>query len=241
MRYAFFGDIHGNLEALNAVFAAVEELNVDTTVCLGDIVGYGADPEACVARVREAGSLCVSGNHDHAAVGALDITYFNSFAREAAIWTQTQLSDETKQWLVDQPYVRTIDEAITIVHGSLFQPEQFNYVQTLKDAEYNFKAMKTPLLFLGHSHQPLAFFDTRPMTYTLDHEIHLNAQIKSIVNIGSVGQPRDDDPRAGFALYDSEAGRVVIHRVEYDVDAAAQKIMHVGLPDALAARLKYGR
>ncbi len=240
MRYAIFGDIHGNLEALEAVLAEVDRLGADACFCMGDIVGYGADPEPCMMRVRQLGCLAIVGNHDHAAIGALDITYFNQYARRAAIWTSDNLSEESRAFLRGLSFVEHAPE-FAIVHGSLNAPEAFNYVQTLRDAEINFRMMDKPLLFLGHSHQPVAFFDTDPMTYALEEHIAVDPESKTIVNVGSVGQPRDEDPRAAFALYDTEAQEVVIHRVEYDIDRAAGKIMDARLPQALAMRLSLGK
>ncbi len=240
MRYALFGDIHGNLEALQAVMEKTRGLEVNEIYCLGDIVGYGADPEECASIVRDVSAGTVAGNHDHAAIGRLDISYFNQYARDAAIWTQNHLSDETKRWLNELPFVRRTAE-FSMVHGSLHHPELFNYVQTLKDAEFNFHAMETMILFLGHSHQPLGFFNTDPMTYTLESTIPLEAGVKTIINIGSVGQPRDEDPRACFAVYDSEKHKIKLHRVEYDIGTAARKIVEAGLPEALALRLSLGK
>lgn len=240
MRYAIFGDIHGNLEALDAALDVMAHQRIDEFLCLGDIVGYGANPEECVNRIREVGALTICGNHDHAVIGMLDIAYFNQYARQAALWTGEHLSQESKDWLARLPFVEHA-EHFSLVHGSLQAPELFNYVQTVKDAEMNFNLMDAPLLFLGHSHQPLAFFNTEPMTYTLDPEFDVPDDAKCIVNVGSVGQPRDEDPRGCFAIYDDEAHIVTLKRFEYDVDKAAKKIMEAGLPQALAMRLSLGK
>lgn len=240
MRFAIFGDIHGNLEALQTCLQAMEAMNIDEYLCLGDIVGYGANPEECVRLVRDVGALTIAGNHDHAVIGLLDVAYFNQYARQAALWTGQQLSEDSKQWLRTRPFVEHL-ETFAIVHGSLSAPELFNYVQTIKDAEQNFRMMDKDILFLGHSHQPLAFFNTEPMTYTLDKQIELERGVKSIVNVGSVGQPRDEDPRSSFAVYDDETLKVEIHRTEYDIEMASQKIMDAGLPQALALRLGLGK
>jgi len=240
LRYGIFGDIHGNLDAFQSVLAEMEKLDIQEYLCMGDIVGYGADPEACVKIVRELGALTIAGNHDHAVLGHLDIAYFNQYAREAALWTRAHLSQESMDWLRQRPFVEHLED-FTIVHGSLQAPELFNYVTTIKDAEFNFRLMDKTILFLGHSHQPLAFFYTDPMTYTMDPTIPIDPESKAIVNVGSVGQPRDEDPRAAFALYDDDANQVVIHRVEYDIDRAAGKILEAGLPQALALRLSLGK
>ncbi|MCD7896787.1 MAG: metallophosphatase family protein [Planctomycetaceae bacterium] len=240
MRFAIFGDIHGNLEALEAVLAECGNHDVDQYLCLGDIVGYGANPNECVERIRSVGALAVCGNHDHAVIGAQNLNYFNAHARDAVIWTAKQLSTESKQWLRGLSLVEHLPD-FSIVHGSLHSPELFNYVQTIKDADYNFRQMDRPLLFLGHSHYPLAFFDTAPMTYTLDPVIPLDLSVKTVVNAGSVGQPRDEDPRLCFVIYDDEASLVELLRVEYDIETAARKILEAGLPQTLALRLTLGK
>ena len=240
MRFAIFGDVHGNLESLEMVVDAARRLSVDTFVCLGDTVGYGANPNECVCLVRDIGALTVAGNHDHAVLGGQNLNYFNHHARDAILWTRNHLSDESRAWLAGLSLVEHL-EAFSVVNGSLQSPEAFNYVQTLKDAELNFRLMETNLLFLGHSHYPLAFFHTTPPTYTVDPIIPLNPSLKTIVNVGSVGQPRDEDPRASFAVYDTVSGMVEIHRVEYQVERAVEKILRAGLPQALAMRLALGK
>ncbi len=240
MRFAIFGDIHGNYEALEAVLAECAGCNIDNYLCLGDIVGYGANPNECVEKIREIGALSVCGNHDHAVIGAQNLNYFNAHARDAVIWTAKQLSPESKQWLKGLSLVEHLPD-FSIVHGSLHSPELFNYVQTIKDADYNFRQMDRPLLFLGHSHYPLAFFDTAPMTYTLDPVIPLDLSVKTVVNAGSVGQPRDEDPRSCFVVYDDATSLVELIRVEYDIETAARKIFEAGLPQTLALRLTLGK
>lgn len=240
MRFAIFGDIHGNLEALETVLAAIKDLNVDEYICMGDIVGYGANPNECLKIIRQLGCLTIAGNHDHAVIGCLDISYFNQYARQSTIWTREILSAENRAYLAELPFIEHTSE-FTVVHGSLHAPEMFNYVQTVRDAEFNFRIMDKGLLFIGHSHQPLGFFDTDPMTYTLDQDIPLNPILKTIINVGSVGQPRDEDPRSSFCIYDSAENLATIHRLEYDIDTAASKILAAGLPEPLALRLALGK
>lgn len=204
------------------------------------IVGYGANPQECVNLIRELGCLTVTGNHDHAVIGCQDMTYFNQHAHDAVMWTRAHLDDDARVWLKGLPFIEHL-EKFSIVHGSLQSPELFNYVQTIKDAEFNFRLMDNMVLFLGHSHYPLAFFNTEPMTYTLDPKIMIDPEVKSIVNVGSVGQPRDENSMSAFAVYDDEAGEVVVHRVAYDIEKAAGKILEAGLPQALALRLSLGK
>jgi diadenosine tetraphosphatase ApaH/serine/threonine PP2A family protein phosphatase len=240
VRFAIFADIHGNLEALEAVLAECVSCEVQSYLCLGDIVGYGANPEDCVRRIRDLGALAVCGNHDHAVIGAQNLNYFNSHARDAVLWTVKHLSNNSRNWLKTLSLVENFPE-FSLVHGSLQSPEMFNYVQSIKDADYNFRQMDRSLLFLGHSHYPLAFFDTAPMTYTLDPVIPLDRSVKTVVNVGSVGQPRDEDPRACFVIYDSQSNLVEFRRVEYDIESAAKKILDNGLPQTLALRLSLGK
>ncbi|MBN1257210.1 MAG: metallophosphoesterase family protein [Planctomycetes bacterium] len=240
MRYALFGDIHGNLEALQAVVDDFLHKGVDEVICLGDIVGYGANPEECVQIVRKLGCLTVVGNHDHAAIGHLDVSCFNPYARTAAFWTGKHLSHESKEWLCSLSFIEYCD-AFTLVHGSLPSPELFNYIQTIRHAEFTFRLMDKHLCFCGHSHVPLAFFNTDPIYYTIDEIIDIDPAVKTIVNIGSVGQPRDERPQAAYAIYDTTKAEVRICRVDYDIAAAAKKITEAGLPQPLASRLWLGK
>jgi diadenosine tetraphosphatase ApaH/serine/threonine PP2A family protein phosphatase len=240
VRYGIFGDIHGNYDALEAVLERLDRAEVDERICLGDIVGYGAEPRECVARVRDLGGICLAGNHDHAAIGKLDIDFFNLYAREAAVWTRAALTADDRDYLAGLGFIEHLP-GFAVVHGSLHGPEMFNYISTIFDADLSFEALDKPILFYGHTHIPLTFFDTKPMTYTMDAEIPVGNGTRTLVNVGSVGQPRDEDPRACMAIYDDEVGVVTITRVEYDVERAARKIVDAGLPEALAVRLQLGK
>ena len=243
MRYALLGDIHGNTEALKVVLESIRVQNIDKIVCLGDVVGYGAEPVACLEMIRALKCDVIAGNHDWAAVGKLNIDCFNAYAKAAAIWTRDQLSEEQKNWLANLPLTITY-EHFAVAHGTFHQPEAFNYIQTVFDAQQSFEALKklgARLGFLGHSHVPVGFFDTDPITYTLDPDIPIDEELAMIVNAGSVGQPRDENNKSSFAIYDTEAAQVTINRLDYDIDAAANKIRGVGLPEILAARLYQGK
>ncbi len=243
MRYAFLGDIHGNTDALSKVLASIRESSADRVVCLGDIVGYGAEPVQCLEMIRELKCDVIAGNHDWAAVGKISIDAFNAYAKAAALWTREQLSQEQKDWLANLPLVLTYDHC-AVAHGTFHQPEAFNYIQTVFDAEQSFEALRrlgSSLGFLGHSHVPVGFFDTDPITYTLENAIPMDGETATIVNAGSVGQPRDENNKASWALYDSDKREVSINRIEYDIDAAANKIRAAGLPEILAARLYQGK
>ena len=244
MRYGIFGDIHGNYDALQAVLESLEKEQVDVLICLGDVVGYGAEPRECIAKVKELGCVVLAGNHDHAAIERLDVEFFNAFAKQAALWTRSQLTDEDKSFLASLGFVDH-HEHFACVHGSLHGPELFNYIATIFDAELSFEALDKPVLFYGHTHIPLTFFDTTPMTFTMENEIRITSDMKALVNVGSVGQPRDEDPRASFAVYEqvdsTGEGVVRIHRIPYDVSAASRKIVAAGLPEPLAIRLELGK
>ncbi len=243
MRYALLGDIHGNTEALGAVLDSIRSNTPDRIICLGDVVGYGAEPVKCLEMIRDLKCDCIAGNHDWAAVGKLSIDCFNAYAKAAALWTREQLSQEQKDWLANLPLTLTYEHC-AVAHGTFHDPDKFNYIQTVFDAQQSFDALKklgSKLGFLGHSHVPVGFFDTDPITYTLDPEMPVDEEVAIIINAGSVGQPRDENNRASYALYDSATKIVSITRVEYDIDGAAAKIRAAGLPEILAARLYQGK
>ena len=240
MKYALVSDIHANLEAFTACLKVIEEERCDKIVCLGDIVGYGANPRECIKMVREYGMATIAGNHDFACIGKTNINYFNSYAKESTLWTRKVTTEEDKEFLNSLPLVDYHDD-FTVVHGTLYSPELFDYIQTTYDAYLSLQLLENQVCFLGHSHVPITFFQGEMISYTLHPEITLEDGVRALVNIGSIGQPRDDNPRASFAIYDTEARKIKVHRVEYDVETAAEKIRKAGLPAPLAERLKYGR
>lgn len=240
MRYAVISDIHGNLDALDAVLALARELKAEHVVCLGDVVGYGPEPSQCLERIREADSTVIAGNHDFAVVDKIDISNFNVYAREATLWTRENLDESALSFLSALPLLAQLD-GFTVVHGSLHSPELFDYVQTSYDAHLSMQRMEGPLCFIGHSHVPITFLQDELVSYSLARRIDVNPASKTVVNVGSVGQPRDFDPRAAFAIYDSDACQVSLHRAAYDVEAVARKIRRAGLPKPLGERLSVGR
>lgn len=241
MRYGIYSDIHGNLEALQAVLEVLEKEKVDQYLCLGDIVGYGANPSDCLKLVLEYDSLIVAGNHDYAVAGKLNIDFFNPFAKQAVMWTREQLTENERDFLANLDLVQKIDNILTIVHGNLNFPELFDYVQSSYDAHLALELLDTPAGFMGHSHVPIAFFQGATAGFSMEEEIFVDKQIKTLVNVGSVGQPRDENPFSCCAVYDTEAQKVWLHRVEYDIETATEKIERAGLPSILAERLRYGR
>ncbi len=239
MRYGVFGDIHSNIQAFDAMLDAMQGLNVGGYLCLGDLVGYGADPRPVLERVREIDPRLVAGNHDWGVAGRLSLNYFNQQARAAIHWTRSVLARADVAWLGSlEPYLE--DGDITLAHGTVHEPDRFDYLQTPYDAYLSFQALKTSTGFVGHSHIPVTFFDGTPVSYDVEERVELEDR-RAIVNVGSVGQPRDEDPRASFGIFDEEARIVEIHRVEYDIEEAAKRIMDAGLPTILGDRLHVGR
>ncbi|NOX96893.1 MAG: metallophosphoesterase family protein [Nitrospirae bacterium] len=239
MRYGLFSDVHGNLEALQAVLGVLKREDVDNYICLGDIIGYGASPRECIKLIKDLNPIVIAGNHDYAAVHLTDISYFNTYAKEVILWTQNQLQDEDREYLTGLKLVHNLPD-FTLVHATLRRPEKWNYIFSTYDAQQNFQMLTTSLLFIGHSHVPIIFEENTPCRYYFKETVKFEEGRKYIINIGSVGQPRDGDPRASFALYDTESRIIQIKRVEYDVTGAMRKIAEAGLSKVLAWRLSRG-
>ncbi|MDR4507507.1 MAG: metallophosphatase family protein [Candidatus Brocadiaceae bacterium] len=237
MLYGVIGDIHSNYEALLAVAEELNRERVDQILCVGDIVGYGADPCKCIELVRELNCVTVAGNHDYAVIEKFPVSYFNEDAKNAALWTIQQLSKDCVDYLKGLPLIVGLD-TITLVHGSLNRPEMFNYIVSGPDALASFYLMKTQICFYGHTHVPLAnFFHNDSIFVDKGHAFDLVHAEKAMINVGSVGQPRDWDARASYALYDTNRQTVEIKRVKYDIHNAVNKIYEAGLPESSALRL----
>lgn len=243
MRYAVLGDIHSNLTALQAVLDEIKAHGVDQILSVGDVVGYGAAPTECIELLREHEAKVVLGNHDAAVVGELDTVFFNQHATVAVEWTRAAVSGDDMAWLTCLPLIWE-DEFVTVAHGSYDRPEVFDYVQTPTDADASLELLERPVCFIGHTHVPVCMLrladDPLRTGYTLDSEVDLNDSIVALVNAGSVGQPRDDDPRTGYVLYDSDTRIVNFRRVEYAIDSEVRRIRAAGLPTVLAERLFLG-
>lgn len=240
VRYALLSDIHGNLEALEAVLADAAS-RADGVLCLGDVVGYGADPEACVELVAARAQAVAAGNHEHGVAGLLDLGWFNRYARVAAEWTREQLDADHVAYLAKLPLVIELEEA-TLVHASPSRPDEWDYLLGPEDGYDVFPAFATRVCFVGHSHVPAAWSEgSSGRDWELGpRDIVMERGRRYIVNVGSVGQPRDRDPRAAYALWDRETQRVTIRRVEYDIAVTRRKITAAGLPRFLADRLASG-
>jgi diadenosine tetraphosphatase ApaH/serine/threonine PP2A family protein phosphatase len=241
MRYAVMSDIHGNVEALGAVLADMDAQRIEEVVCLGDLVGYGADPNECVEATRGAVKAVVAGNHDWATVGKLGLEYFNDAARKAAGWTEGVLTEENRRYLLDLPLTAVVGEEILLVHSSPTSPDQWMYVFHPGQAARDFGAFTQGICFIGHTHQPAVFTDSGGFHLGESlADFKLGVGTRYIVNVGSVGQPRDGNPKAAYCVYDSEAQSLRIRRVEYDVARSSMKIVQSKLPKSLAERLPLG-
>ena len=240
MRYAILSDIHGNLDALESVLADSEEQSIDQYICLGDVVGYGPEPAECLYTLQKHGATIVAGNHDFAVAQKMNIDTFNLLAKTATLWTRAALDQKDIDYLANLPLVVEFDD-FEIVHGTLYSPELFDYVQTSYDAHLAMQRMQRPLCFIGHSHIPVAFTEGDFISYSLDPLLTIDPDGHVIVNVGSVGQPRDRDPRSCYAIYDDAPRTVELRRVEYDVNAVVDKICQAGLPEPLGERLRVGR
>ena len=243
MRYAIIADIHSNLAAFQAVLEDMERKGgVDEIWCLGDIVGYGPDPGECINLLRQHRHLCIAGNHDWAAIGKIDTSYFNPEAAAACQWTASQLTPEDTDYLRNLPLTLYQDD-FTLAHGSPREPI-WEYVVSNQTAEANFAYFDTRFCLIGHSHVPLIFdLDQNGSCQLLQlpAELFLKQEEKRlIINCGGVGQPRDGDPRASYAILDNDQGIIYHYRVEYDISATQQKMIAAGLPSRLVNRLSYG-
>jgi diadenosine tetraphosphatase ApaH/serine/threonine PP2A family protein phosphatase len=238
---AVISDIHGNLEALEAVLEDARRENADAMICLGDVVGYGADPNGCMDLVTAEMKATVLGNHDAAARDLREADNFNDVAREAIRWTQEQLTRENLDRLRALP-LEFVDARARYVHASPDDPSAWHYILTEQEAWNAFEACPEAVCFVGHSHVPLRVLLHRGRLEVVDGPVlELHRDARALVNVGSVGQPRDGDWRAAYSLFDPRAGRVVARRVEYDLRAATAKILKAGLPEILARRLAQGQ
>jgi predicted phosphodiesterase len=240
MRYALLSDIHANLEALDAVLADARAQSCTHFVCLGDIVGYNANPSECVQRIQELECPVVKGNHDEQASIVMSTEGFNELAEEAIGWTREHLSAEEKAWLGDLRLTRQVRD-FTIVHATLDTPGQWGYIFNDLDAIASFTYQRTALCFFGHTHWPTAFVRDGNVRRLTVGQIVLSAGKKYSINPGSIGQPRDRDWRAAYVIYHTDRNLVEQRRVKYDLATAQRKIHAAGLPDRLADRLAAGR
>jgi predicted phosphodiesterase len=244
VKYGIFGDVHGNLEALEAVLADMEEQGVTHPLCLGDLVGYGANPSECLEVIRAMGCPIVRGNHDDLVPTGKVPSSFSEAAKLSLQYAQHQLRPTQLNFLRRLP-MTWMEDPITLVHATLDGPESWGYLSSRLEAQTSFFYQKTLICFVGHTHRPCAFVqegEVRPLEFrNVDvHPERSRIRRKFLFNVGSVGQPRDGDWRAGYAIFSPEEFRVDLRRVNYNIEKAASKILKAGLPESLSKRLYRG-
>lgn len=232
MKIAIISDIHGNVEALQSMLQMIDMRGAQRIYCLGDVVGYGGSPNECVELLRRRNIRTVAGNHDKAVLGELSIDDFSTAAKEGVLWTRRVLNEENRPFLAALE-MSFIDQDALFVHSSPDEPEEFRYLLSLGHALESFGAMTVPLCFVGHTHRPAIFCENGTTGAVVPG-------VRTIVNVGSVGQPRDGDARSCCVLFDTESREVEYLRAEYNIAAAQQKILEAGLPPKLALRLESG-
>jgi diadenosine tetraphosphatase ApaH/serine/threonine PP2A family protein phosphatase len=236
-----FSDIHSNLEALEAVLADAADKDIGATFCLGDFVGYGASPDQCVKRVvGMSNTKAVLGNHDAAVLDPRQRDFFNPVAKAGVLYSEQHTEADSIEFLQSLP-MTLVEESFMVVHSSPDNPEAWTYVLEPLEASDAFHAMERPVAFIGHTHFPAVHSDNGVVKpFMPGDRVRADEHRKIMVNVGSVGQPRDGDSRAAYVIYDNDRNEIDIHRVEYDIDAAAAKILDAGLPPMLADRLRRG-
>ena len=244
MKIGIISDIHSNSEAINSVLKNIKE--VDEFICLGDIVGYGADPNYCIEKIKDLNCRCIGGNHDFAVVGKVNINYFNYAARAAILWTSLQLKKENHNFLLNLKKKIELRNDVFAVHGSPQNP-LLEYILDKDTASLIFNKFDFKIYFVGHSHLAGCFSFNKNnnqidcMNFSNGGYIEIHKNKRYIINCGSVGQPRDGNPKASYGIYDLKYGIINIYRVSYPIHLAQDKIINAGLPRSLADRLSYGR
>lgn len=242
MRYGFFSDVHANLEALKACILDFKAEKLDKLYFLGDAVGYGPSPDECVKLINKVSDAMLMGNHDYAALGLMDTDYFNQYAAESVGWTKTSLSKKAIEIMSDFELVHQVDE-ILLVHSSPREPENWHYILDMEDAEENFNYFEQRICLVGHTHRPYIVSkeeDGRGMLSKNTEEV-IRDDRRYLINIGSLGQPRDGDPRCCYLIFDTDTRTVRFKRVEYDVKNTQDVMAKAGLPGYLIERLAVGR
>ena len=233
MKYAIIADIHANLEALEAVLQDIKQRGCTHTACLGDVVGYNANPKECLDIIRAMNIPCVKGNHDQYCSDDAPLDGFNPRAAEAVRWTRLQLTEEDRRWLRNLKLVEVVD-GFTIVHATLDEPSRWGYVFDRLAAAAHLAHQSTPVCFFGHTHVPVAFVKDSTVRGGTYSKFRVEPDKQYFINPGSVGQPRDGNPKAAYATYELESGWVELRRVEYDIPEARGKIEAAGLPPRLS-------
>ena len=229
MRYAIIGDIHANLEAFQVVLEDTKAQRCTHYACVGDVVGYCANPKECLDTVRAMGMPCVKGNHDEYCSAEASLEGFNPHAAEAVEWTRHQLTEDDRQWLRDLKYMRLVAN-YSIVHATLDGPQRWGYVADRLAAAASFTYQNTAVCFFGHTHLPLAFIRDSVVRGGTYSKFRVEPGRKYFVNVGSVGEPRDGNPLAAYVTYDLSEGSIELRRVPYDVARTEAKVLKKGLP-----------
>jgi predicted phosphodiesterase len=240
MKFAIIADIHANLEAFEVVLEDIKSQNCTHVACLGDVVGYNANPKECLDIVRSMNIPCVKGNHDEYCSSEEHLEGFNPAAAEAVNWTRKQLTEEDRQWLRDLRYTRMVT-SFTIVHATLDGPQRWGYVFDKLAAAASFTYQNTAICFFGHTHVPVAFMRDSMVRGGTYSKFKAEPGKKYFVNVGAVGQPRDGNPKAAYVVYDVYESTIELRRLDYDIPKAQAKIRAAGLPERLAERLDYGK
>jgi len=240
MRYAVIADIHANLEALEVVLNDAKAQQCTHYCCVGDVVGYNANPKECLDIVRSMGMPVVKGNHDEYCSTEENLEGFNPHAAEAVSWTRKQLNPDDRKWLREFKYIRLV-ASFTMVHATLDGPQRWGYVFDRLAAAASFTYQNTAVCFFGHTHVPLAFVRDSVVRGGTYSKFRVEPGKKYFVNVGAVGQPRDGNPKAGYVVYDLNESTIELRRLDYDIPKAQKKIMEAGLPQRLADRLAVGK
>jgi predicted phosphodiesterase len=242
VRYAIISDIHGNLVAMEAVLKRIKEEQCDRIICLGDIVGYGPFPNECIDVIQQNCYQTVIGNHDHAAIGLTSTDCFNIYAKMAIEWTSAELTTSSKQFLKNLEFQYSEND-ILFVHATPLDPEDWNYILSISDAGHNFKAFEEKVSFIGHSHVPMIFEyeSNNQAKWKKAIQFKLNNNFRYIVNVGSVGQPRDGNNMSSFGIFDSDSKEYQMVRQEYDFTKTQKAMMEKDLPYFLVERLSRGQ
>jgi len=240
MKYAVIADIHDNMEAFEVVLQDTREQNCTHYCCVGDVVGYNANPKQCLDIVRTMGMPCVKGNHDEYCSSDEPLDGFNPHAADAVNWTRKQLPEADKQWLRELKYIRLV-ASFSMVHATLDGPQRWGYVFDRLAAAASFTYQNTSVCFFGHTHVPVAFIRDSVVRGGTYSKFKVEPGRKYFVNVGSVGQPRDGNPKAAYVIYDLDEGSIELRRLDYDIPKAQKKILEAGLPSRLADRLAVGK
>ena len=242
MRIAIISDIHSNLEAFQAVLSEIEKEQVDTILCLGDIVGYGPNPNECIELVQKHCETILIGNHDYACINKSEMFFFNRFARQAIEYTLSVISEENLDFISGLPFSAIVYQYL-LVHANPYTPESWDYILSIDDAIFYFSKFKSKICFIGHSHQPIVYYESGDQQYgfTAERELNLDPDKRYIINVGSVGQPRDNNPAAAFGILDTTENHYELIRVGYNVSDTIDKMYSAGLPKFLSDRLLVGK